>query len=126
MLRRKSLGYLYHSCAYLHNCDGSYGVALANMRRSFFWYPLPYRRDEVGTTLERPKRLAVILARMLGLKRPARPEERTDAPRIGMADGMIQTPASGWPRERAFAPGPPGATPGIRCRESAEFTPLTD
>jgi glycosyltransferase involved in cell wall biosynthesis len=78
LLRRKALGYLYHSCAYLHNCDGSYGVALANMARSFFWYPLPYRRDEVGTILERPKRLAVILARTLGLKRSERPPRGED------------------------------------------------
>ena len=70
LLRRKSFGYLYHSCAYLHASEGSYVKALGNLMRSFAWYPLPYRRSEVRTRFERPKRLVVTLLRMLELKRP--------------------------------------------------------
>jgi glycosyltransferase involved in cell wall biosynthesis len=77
LLRRKAHGYINHSCAYLFDAAGQRGVALWNLVSSFAWYPLPYRRREVRTAFERPKRLLMILLRLLGLKRappPCAPE----------------------------------------------------
>src|SRR5262249_23511083 len=49
---------------------GDWSGALCKMLKSFGWYPFPYRRSEVSSFLERPKRLSVILLRLFGLKRP--------------------------------------------------------
>jgi glycosyltransferase involved in cell wall biosynthesis len=70
LLRRKSYGYVYHSCAFLHAEAGAYRTAVRNMLRSFLWFPFPYRRDEVRTPLERPKRLAAALLQMFARRRP--------------------------------------------------------
>ena len=70
-LRRKAHSYIDHSCAYLFDAAGNRGTALLNLVQSFAWYPFPYRRDEVATRFERPKRLLVVLLRLLGLKRTA-------------------------------------------------------
>jgi glycosyltransferase involved in cell wall biosynthesis len=77
LLRRKARGYLSHSCAFIYDAAGKRGAALVKMLESFAWYPLPYRRSEVQVSLERPKRLAVILLRLLGLKGPDRPRGPT-------------------------------------------------
>ena len=80
LVRRKSYSYVYHACSYLHALRGDYIVALAAALRSLAWYPLSYRRDEL-TPFERPKRAAMILLRMLRLKRPE------PAPRQALEDG---------------------------------------
>jgi glycosyltransferase involved in cell wall biosynthesis len=68
LLRRKARGYLLHSCAYLYGAADRQPEALKRAIQSLLVYPLPYRRSEVETALERPRRLAVILLRMLKLK----------------------------------------------------------
>jgi len=70
LLRRKSYSYVYHSCAHVHSAAGSHRRALACSWLSLGWYPFPYRRQEVKCRGERPKRLLVNLARVLGLKSP--------------------------------------------------------
>jgi glycosyltransferase involved in cell wall biosynthesis len=70
ILRQKAYAYIYHSSSYLMACQSSFGLALWNSLRSFTWYPLPYRRSEVRTFMERPKRLAITSMRMIGLMRP--------------------------------------------------------
>jgi hypothetical protein len=70
-LRRKAYSYVYHSCAYLHGVAGGYRRALRCSLKSFGWYPLPYRRREVKTPAERPKRFVLNLLRWAGLKSPA-------------------------------------------------------
>jgi hypothetical protein len=72
VLRRKAYGYVYHSCAYLHEAAGGYRRALRCSLKSFGWYPLPYRRGEVKCRAERPKRAILNLLRWAGL-RPSGP-----------------------------------------------------
>jgi len=69
LLRRKAYSYVQHSCSFLYDAAGERGVALWTLLKSFAWYPFPYRKTEVQTFLERPKRLLVILLRLLRLKR---------------------------------------------------------
>jgi glycosyltransferase involved in cell wall biosynthesis len=68
--RRRAYGYASYSCAYLHGAAGRQGAALRRIVRSWFWYPLPYRRGETGAVLARPRRAAVLLLRLLRLLPP--------------------------------------------------------
>ena len=67
-LRRKAYGYLYHACSQIYLENRLYGEAIVNLLRSYAWYPLPFRRDEVKTRFERPKRFIVTVLRMLHLR----------------------------------------------------------
>jgi glycosyltransferase involved in cell wall biosynthesis len=67
LLRRKALSYIEHSCAWIYGAAGEHRTAARMLARSFLMYPLPYDREEVGTRLERPKRLAVNLLRAAGV-----------------------------------------------------------
>lgn len=64
-LRRKAYGYLYHACSQIYIEHRLYEQAIVSLLRSYAWYPLPFRRTEVGTSLERPKRLVITAIRML-------------------------------------------------------------
>ena len=64
-LRRKAYAYVYHSCSYIFLENGLCGQAIGNLMKSILWYPLPFRRDEVKTSLERPKRLIKAALRMV-------------------------------------------------------------
>lgn len=55
--------------AYMYDATGHRREALARMLQAFVWWPLPYRRQDVTTRLARPKRLAMILWRVLGGRR---------------------------------------------------------
>jgi len=68
LLRRKAHSYVAHSCAFLYSAAGDLRGALAHSIRSLLCYPLPYRPSETDTWLERPKRLAIIILRMLKIK----------------------------------------------------------
>ncbi len=68
LLRRKARSYLLHSCAFLYGAADQQYKALKRSIQSLLAYPLPYRSNEVETAFERPKRLGVILLRMLKLK----------------------------------------------------------
>jgi glycosyltransferase involved in cell wall biosynthesis len=98
-LRRKAYGYTYHACSYVYGAAGLYGAAVGASLRSFLWYPLPLRRDEVRTPLERPKRLAVHLLRGLRLMaREAAPPSSTADGRpdaLGQRTGTRRAPAAG-------------------------------
>ena len=69
LLRRKAQSYVDHSCAYMYGAAGCYGRAMLRSIRSLVRYPLPYARDEVQTSMERPKRLAMLASRALGQSR---------------------------------------------------------
>jgi glycosyltransferase involved in cell wall biosynthesis len=71
LLRRKAHSYVDHSCGYMYGEAGCIGRALLRSARSLLSYPFPYRRDEVKTPLERPKRLIRLLIRAMKIKRPA-------------------------------------------------------
>lgn len=75
LLRRKAYSYVYHSCSLLYDAAGARGTALTSGLKSFAWYPLPYRRNEVQVSVERVKRFLVIWLRLLGLKPPVSPPE---------------------------------------------------
>lgn len=75
LLHRKAYGYAYHMLSYVEASAGHPLTALADELRSVAYYPLPFHRDEVGAALERPRRAAVTVLRMLGLK-PAEPAPR--------------------------------------------------
>jgi len=44
-------------------------MALACAVKSMIWYPRPFAPAEVAVRFERPKRLAIIALRLLGLRR---------------------------------------------------------
>ena len=66
-LRRRAYAYLYYSMSYTYMKNTLYTSAVENILRSYAWYPLPLRRDEVQTRFERPKRLIIAILRMLRL-----------------------------------------------------------
>jgi len=68
LLRRKAHSFVHHTCAEILTAGGWHWRAAASSLWAFLWYPLPYRRAEVKTPAERPKRLAVSLLRALHLK----------------------------------------------------------
>jgi len=67
-LRRKAYSYVDHSCAYMYGTSGYPGTGMRRTIRSLLRYPLPYRRDEVRTHLERPKLFIINLLRLLRLR----------------------------------------------------------
>ncbi len=73
-LRRKAYSYCNYSCAYMHSTAGNQWTALGQALKSFAWYPLAYRRNEVRMRLARPKLLASIVLRILGAARPESPK----------------------------------------------------
>jgi glycosyltransferase involved in cell wall biosynthesis len=83
VLRRKSYSYMYNTCSYIHGLQRNYPTALMCLMKSLAWYPLPYGRGEVATDLERPKRMATNVLRMLRMK-PAESDRPARAP-----DGMF-------------------------------------
>src|SRR5262249_17695254 len=68
LLRRKAYGYMHHSCSIDYSDAACHWKSLARVVTSLWWYPLPFHREEVRTTLERPKRLLVELQWLLGLR----------------------------------------------------------
>jgi glycosyltransferase involved in cell wall biosynthesis len=83
-LRRKAYGCVYNECAYMYMHNRGYARAILNLVRSFAHYPFPFRREEVNTPLERPKRLIVAALRMLRLK-PDEPEH----PRLSASQSAL-------------------------------------
>jgi glycosyltransferase involved in cell wall biosynthesis len=77
LLRRKAYSYVHHSCAYVYAAAGRPRTAVAKSLRSLVWYPIPYRRREVGVPFERVLRLIVNLLRVGGLK-PAESPRATE------------------------------------------------
>ena len=69
-LRRKAISHFHYSCAHLYGAAGHQAFAIRRMMQSLAWYPFPYKRSETGATLARPRRLAVLFLRLLGLKPP--------------------------------------------------------
>ncbi len=70
LLRRRAYSYVSCSAAQLYGAAGDQQAAMRRLLGSMVWYPLPYTRAEAGVAMVRPKRLAVALLRMIGLKRP--------------------------------------------------------
>ena len=67
-LRRRSYGYVYNTCAQIYSENNVWALAMFCLLRSFAWYPFPFRRDEVRTRFERPKRLIIAVLHMLRLR----------------------------------------------------------
>jgi glycosyltransferase involved in cell wall biosynthesis len=70
LLRRRAYSYVDYSSAYLYGAAGDYPAAIRKLLRSLWHDPRPYRLGESGTPFARPKRLAVLLMRMLGVMSP--------------------------------------------------------
>jgi glycosyltransferase involved in cell wall biosynthesis len=70
LLRRKAYGYAYFGGAYQQSIAEQYGKAFISMFLSFWYYPLPFSRDEVKTPFARLKSLVVFALRMLRIKSP--------------------------------------------------------
>jgi glycosyltransferase involved in cell wall biosynthesis len=77
LLRRKACSRVAYSAAAMYGNSDQPGKAVRRMLRSCWLWPLPYCRDEVKTTLARPKMLLVNLWRWLRRPSAAR---RTTAP----------------------------------------------
>jgi glycosyltransferase involved in cell wall biosynthesis len=69
LLRRRALGRAAFSAAVRYAGAGRHWVALSRVLQSLARWPLPFRRSEVVKRLIRPRALAVILLRILRLKR---------------------------------------------------------
>jgi hypothetical protein len=80
LLRRKAYSHHHYASSYLYREAGSHTTALLRLLSSLTWYPFPYLRSEVRMSLARPKMLALIVLRMLGI---VRTELRTQTDRGG-------------------------------------------
>lgn len=60
-VKMRALSHAAFGAAYMYSLAGMRARGVARMVKSFLLWPLPYRRDEVRTRLERPKRLAWIV-----------------------------------------------------------------
>jgi glycosyltransferase involved in cell wall biosynthesis len=69
LLRRRALGRAAFSAAVRYTGAGHHGLALGRLLRSWLQWPFPFRRTEVVRRLIRPRALAVILLRLLRLRR---------------------------------------------------------
>jgi hypothetical protein len=67
LLRRKAYGYCSYSCAFMYGAAGCHTKAVASLARSILTYPLPFRRSEVSMAMARPRLMAVLALRSLGL-----------------------------------------------------------
>ncbi|MDZ4754980.1 MAG: glycosyltransferase [Phycisphaerae bacterium] len=70
LLRRHAYSYVSYSCAHLHGTGGHQLLAIRWLLASVLWYPFPYTRTEANVPFARARRLAVLLLRLLGLRRP--------------------------------------------------------
>lgn len=70
LLRRKAYSFLVINCSDAEARAGNHTGSILRILESLAWYPLPYRRAETRMLLERPRRLAVNVLRLLKLKRP--------------------------------------------------------
>ncbi len=70
LLRRRAYGYVAYACSNLHGAAGDQALAVRRLLRSLVLYPLPLRRSEAGSPFVRARRMAVLLLRLLGIKRP--------------------------------------------------------
>jgi glycosyltransferase involved in cell wall biosynthesis len=64
-LRRKAWAYFHYSCAYMHGAAGHRTAALRNAVRSFWQYPVPFRRTEVQVPFGRARLFAAAVRRSL-------------------------------------------------------------
>jgi glycosyltransferase involved in cell wall biosynthesis len=69
LFRRKTFSFAAYQAAYMYGAAKSWLPALGRLVRSFLLWPFPYRRAEVDRYLARPRMLAVLLMRMLGIRR---------------------------------------------------------
>jgi glycosyltransferase involved in cell wall biosynthesis len=65
LLKRKAYSYAAYAAAQNFSSVGREFPALTRLLRSLWLWPLPYERQEVTTTLARPKKLIVTLLRLL-------------------------------------------------------------
>ena len=97
LLRRKAYGYMHHNLSDAHARAGGYPGSILRTLKSLAWYPLPFRPDEVHMPLERPKRVAVNLLRMMKLKSPDRDPSKRPAPAANalapLRQNLTRTPA---------------------------------
>ena len=70
LLRHKAYSQLLVNCSDAQARAGNHVGAVLRTLNSLAWYPLPHRRGELRIPLERPRRLAVNVLRLLKVKRP--------------------------------------------------------
>jgi glycosyltransferase involved in cell wall biosynthesis len=75
LLRRKTFSQAAFASAQVYAGGGHSWQALRRSLRSFLLWPVPYRRDEVDVPWARLRLLAVLLLRLVGLKRSPLPAE---------------------------------------------------
>jgi glycosyltransferase involved in cell wall biosynthesis len=68
--RQKAYSYFARSAAYTYETAGMRPKALAQIVHSLALWPLPFSRRHSLRPLERPKKLILIVLRMLGLRKP--------------------------------------------------------
>lgn len=70
LLQARALGLAAYNAAYMYGLARNWPRALDRLTRSLLLWPLPFEMGEVHGRLARPRALAVLLLRMLGLKEP--------------------------------------------------------
>ena len=93
LLRRKSYSFMHHCCSDAHARFGNHARAVVRTIKSLGYYPLPYSADEVRMRFERPKRLAVNLLRLAGLKKSDRDTSPRQLPATNALSRSRQGPA---------------------------------
>lgn len=68
-LRHKAYSFMLVNCSDAQARAGNHAASVLRILKSLAWYPLPFGRGETRLPLERPRRMAVNLLRMLCLKR---------------------------------------------------------
>ncbi|HLJ92663.1 MAG TPA: glycosyltransferase family 2 protein [Gemmataceae bacterium] len=82
LLRQKAYSYAAYAAAQNFTSVGRELPASMRILRSVLLWPLPYRRQEVATSLARPKKLLIALLRMLRLMPRAAPRISANPPNL--------------------------------------------
>ena len=61
LLRRSARAYASYSCAYMYAAAGDPVTALGRLLQSFLWYPLPFKRGTLESTLARTKLMITLM-----------------------------------------------------------------
>lgn len=79
LFRAKAFGLAAHSAAHMYGSARNWWRALSRLMRSLLLWPLPFSQKEVNGHFVRLRMLAVLILRMLGLKKPE-PVQRGTTP----------------------------------------------
>ncbi len=87
--KRKTFAFAAYQAAYMYGAARSWRPAVGRVLRSLLLWPVPFRRAEVDRALARPRMLAVLVLRMLRIRRPEPPAHSVITGPAAPAGGMV-------------------------------------